>query len=403
MREDNQEITFSFSSSAFQESPSNTMAKMREKCPLHKTVEPENHYTLTREIDVVQALRNEKLWSSSYGPGLAFAKPGTGVLVSSDPPKHTRERLAISRIFRPSVIQALESDIEILVNSIIDSKKSLGEGDIIKDFAAPIPLTVMCWLLGTPINDIDLFRSWVLPMAEAVTYVEGREASEDVISAYKNFNSYFGSHIQTRSDAIEKGDSYPDDLLTRLLTVENDGSKLSKADVLGFCQFLLVAGSETTTLMIGNIIYRLMEHPDQFKLLKEDSSLVENTVEESLRYDAPVHGLFRTNTKAITMHGETLPKDSKVCMMFSSANRDPSAWHNPEVFDITRDIKILRNHASFGVGSHYCLGAPLSRLEGTVFLKAVLDRLPLIRSNGEPTLTKAGILKGFASLPVRWD
>ena len=403
MIEENQNPSFSFADLEFQTSPAEKMAEMRDKCPVHHTSNPSAHYTLTRESDVVKALRDETTWSSQYGPGLAFSKPGTGVLVSSDPPVHTKERLAISRIFRPSIINQMQKDIQTLVHEIIDSIEKKGNGDLIDDFAAPIPLTVMCWMLGTPTEDISSFRSWVLPMAEAVAYAGGRQASDEVKDAYKNFYTYFGSHIEQRNHAINTGLGHPDDLLTRLLTVENNGEKLTVENVLSFCQFLLVAGSETTTLMIGNLLHRLMENPDQLKMLQDNRSLIPNAIEESLRYDAPVHGLFRTNTSSVILHDVEIPADSKVCMMFGSANRDPLAWDRPHDFDITRDLADLRNHTSFGVGAHYCLGAPLSRLEGSVALSAVLDRLPRIRSNGPPTLTKAGVLKGFSKLPVRWD
>ena len=400
---DREQVFFSFTDEKFQTEPAAVFAAMREKCPVHLTHDPASHFTLTREEDVTRALRDEKIWSSKYGPGLAFSEPGIGVLVSSDPPEHTSERIAISRIFKPSVIEKMEDDITELVHELIDSFEHNKTGDIITDFAAPIPLTVMCWMLGTPITHIDQFRRWVLKMAAAVSYSGGREASDEVKNAYQDFFAYFGAHIEKRKKAIEFKEDYPDDLLTRLLTVTQDGHALTTKKILGFCQFLLVAGSETTTLMIGNILHRLMENPEQFDLLKKNHALIPNAVEESLRYDAPVHGLFRTNNEKVTMHGVQMPENSKVCMMFASANRDPKAWANPNTFDITRDIADLRNHASFGVGSHYCLGAPLSRLEGTVALKAIIERLPKIRSNGPPTRTNAGVLKGYSSLPVRWD
>ena len=397
------DIAFSFADPNFHNNPTNVMGLLRDKCPIHHTSTPSAHFTLTREEDVTAALRDEKIWSSKYGPGLAYSEPGVGVLVSSDPPEHTQERTAISRIFKASAIEKMEREITDLTNQLIDDLEENMSGDIIKEFAAPIPLTVMCWLLGTPTTDIELFRSWVLPMAEAVAYSEGRGASDEVKSAYENFFEYFGTHIEQRKDLLISGQDVPEDLLTRLLTVTNDGKELSTKKILGFCQFLLVAGSETTTLMIGNVLHRLMENPTQFELLKSNPELIPNAIEESLRYDAPVHGLFRTNTQEITIHGVKVPVDSKVCMMFGSANRDPNLWVDPDVFDIARDPKTLRNHTSFGVGSHYCLGAPLSRLEGKVALAAIIKRLPKLRANGSPTQTTAGVLKGFSSLPVRWD
>ncbi len=398
-----EDIAFSFADQHFQDNPTTVMSLLRDKCPVHHTSQPSAHYTLTRGEDVTAALRDEKIWSSKFGPGLAYSEPGVGVLVSSDPPEHTQERIAISRIFKASTIEKMERKIVDLTEELIDHFEEKMSGDIIKEFAAPIPLTVMCWLLGTPTKDIGLFRNWVLPMAEAVAYPEGREASAGVKVAYHDFFEYFSNHIAERKNLLVSGQDVPEDLLTRLLTVTNDGKELSIKKILGFCQFLLVAGSETTTLMIGNVLHRLMEYPEQFELLKSNPNLIPNAIEESLRFDAPVHGLFRTNTEEVTVHGVTVPVDSKVCMMFGSANRDPNLWRDPDVFDIKRDPTTLRNHTSFGVGSHYCLGAPLSRLEGKAALAAIIRRLPKIRANGSPKQTTAGVLKGFANLPVRWD
>ena len=293
----NSDIPFSFADQHFQNNSTKVMKLLRDKCPIHHTSEPSAHFTLSRGEDVIAALRDEKMWSSKFGPGLAYSEPGTGVLVSSDPPEHTQERVAISRIFKASVIEKMETEIVTLTEQLIDNFEENMSGDIIKEYAAPIPLTVMCWLLGTPTTDIRLFRSWVLPMAEAVAYSGGREATSEVKSAYQDFFEYFSNHIEQRKDHLSSGADVPEDLLTRLLTVTNDGKELSTKKILGFCQFLLVAGSETTTLMIGNVLHRLMENPTQFKLLKSNLNLIPNAIEESLRFDAPVHGLFRTNTE----------------------------------------------------------------------------------------------------------
>ena len=398
------EVEFNLLSDAFQTDPPATFAALRNRCPMHFTEVPAPHYSLSREADVAGALRDDKIWSSKYGPGLAHGQPGAGVLVSSDPPDHTTERLAIARAFKPSVIDAMEPEMRELVNGIVNGFVARGEGDIVRDLAMPLPLTVMCWLLGMPVSDIELFRGWVLPMAEAVAYVGGRSASPEVIDAYRQYAAYFVPHIEARAARVEAGEQVPPDLLTRLLTVERDGQRLTQPQIVAFCQFLLVAGSATTTLLIGNIVNRLIELPDQFALVQADRSLVPNVIEESLRFDAPVHGLFRTNNEPVTVHDVEVPVDSKVYMMFGSANRDPAAWADPDRFDITRDLKELRQrHAAFGVGIHYCLGAPLSRLEASVALEAVLDRLPTIRPNGAPTSVKASVLNGFETLPVRCD
>ena len=398
-------VEFSLVSAAFHADPAATFAALRAQCPVHHVDEPAPHYSLSLERDVAAALRDDETWSSKFGPGLSYPDPSlpSGVLVSSDPPLHTTERLAIARAFKPSVIEAMADDIEALVTGIIDGFVDRGEGDLIADLAMPLPLTVMCWLLGTPTADIEQFRHWVMPMAEAVAYPGGRGANPEVADAYRQFFAYFRAHVSARADALAAGGGdAPDDLLTRLLVVERDGQRLTEQQVLGFCQFLLVAGSATTTLLIGNVIHRLLQHPDQLSLLRADRSLIPNAIEESLRIDAPVHGLFRTNNCPVTVHDVEIPTDSKVYMMFGSANRDPAAWDEPDRFDITRDLHDLKRHAAFGVGIHYCLGAPLARIEGAAALAAVLDRLPALRANGTPTTVKAAVLNGFETLPVAW-
>lgn len=391
-------------SEEFQRDPVATFAALRERCPVHHTTTPSPHFTLSREADVVRALRDDATWSSKFGPGLAYGEPGSGVLVSSDPPVHTAERLAIARAFKPSVLEGMEPDIRRLVGELVDRMRPRGRGDLIADVAMPLPLVVMCWVLGLPPEHIDRFRSWVLPMAEGVALAGGRGAHPHVAQAYREFYAYFGEHIARRAHTLATGDDAPADLLTRLMTVERDGRRLTEAQVLGFCQFLLVAGSATTTLLIGNLVHRLLQHPDQWAMVRRDRSLIASAVEESLRFDSPVHGLFRTATCPMTMHGVHIDVDDKVLMLFGSANRDPEAWTDPDRFDITRDLTDLRQrHTAFGVGIHYCLGAPLSRLEAAVALDVVLDRLPNLELDGEPTLVTPAVLNGFSTLPVRWQ
>jgi len=401
-------VTFSILDESFQADPAATFAALRERCPVHRTEEPAPHHTLSRERDVRAALRDDVTWSSKHGPGLAYADPArpTGVLVSSDPPLHTAERLAISRLFRPSVVEAMAGDVRSLTGRILDDLAPRGRGDLVRDLAMPLPLTVMCWLLGTPVADIERFRSWVLPMAEGVSYVKG-SMDPRAADAYREFGEYFTRHIAERRRAIDAGETAPEDLLTRLLGRMSDGEgderTLSPQQVLGFCQFLLVAGSATTTLLIANVVHRLLEHPDQLELVRADRSLVPSAIEESLRFDAPVHGLFRTNTCPVTLHDVEIPEASKVLMLFGSANRDPEAWDEPDRFDVTRDPQVLRRHHAFGLGIHVCLGAPLARLEGAVALEAVLDRLPGLRRDGDGSRVRAAVLHGFESYPVAWD
>jgi len=172
---------------------------------------------------------------------------------------------------------------------------------------------------------------------------------------------------------------------------------------MGFCQFLMVAGSATTTLLIGNVMSRIIDDPALAARLIADPSLIEIAVEESLRIDAPVHGLFRTNDEPVCMHGVDIPVDSKVLALFGSANLDPAVWENPEEFSLERDPVQLRKHFAFGVGIHYCLGAPLARMEAQLAVQEMLAKLPNMQGNGERQLVKAAVLKGFEVLPVKWS
>ena len=319
------DVPFRIDDPAFQQDPATTFTALREHCPFHHTDEPGPHFTVSRWADVSEVLRDHDIWSSKFGPGLSYADPdNAGVLVSSDPPKHTRERLAITKVFRPSSVEEMRPDIAVLVDEVVAGFAGKGEGDIVDLLAMPVPLTVMCWLLGTPTADIELFRNWVLPMAEGVTFASGR-ADERVANAYRDFTIYFSAHIDARRQLLATGDPGPDDLLTRLLTVERDGERLNDRDVLGFCQFLLVAGSATTTLLIGNVIHRLLQHPDQMALLQADRSLLEGAVEESLRIDAPVHGLFRTNEEPVERCSPP-PTSTPRCGPSRSASTSPGTW-----------------------------------------------------------------------------
>lgn len=394
-------VDFSLDSGDFQERPAEYFAHLRDQCPVAHSEFPAPFFAVSSYSDVAAMLRNSDIWKSKFGPGLAYH--GGGVLVSVDPPKHTTDRLAITKIFKPSAIEEMRNDMTVLVSDVVGrfAAQPSRSADLIAGVAMPIPLTVMCWLLGTPVEDIEKFRQWVLPMAEAVSAVDGR-MGDITARAYKEFGEYFWPHIQNRAALVEAGGDAPDDLLTRLLTVERDGQRLSHQDVMGFCQFLMVAGSATTTLLIGNVMSRIVDDPALMARLIAHPELIENAVEESLRIDSPVHGLFRTNDEPVCMQGVDIPENSKVLALFGSANLDPNAWDNPDEFSIDRDMVQLRKHFAFGVGIHYCLGAPLARMEAQLAVRELLTRLSHLRPNGERELVKAAVLKGYETLPVAW-
>ena len=391
---------FDFFSETFRTDPHGEYAKLREECPLGHASEPYDWWAVTREEDVKRLLRKPSLWTSEHGPGLAYA--GGGVLVSVDPPQHTSDRRLVQKAFDPEALLAMEPDVRTLVHEEMDTWIGRGEGDLMELLAMPVPLIVIAWLLGL---DVDYCRE-IRPRADAVIARNADEQSARESHQDPNREeemTYFLRKIAERRQLMADGCDLPDDTLTALLTAELDGRVLTDVDVLGFMGFLFIAGSQTTTQLIGNMVWRLLQFPDQMELVQNDRSLIPNVVEESLRFDAPVHGLFRTNKEETELHGVTLPKDSKVMCSFFSANMDPEAWDRPERFDITRDLDKLKKHWAFGKGIHYCMGAPLSRVEGAVALEAILDRMPNLRLTGEPMFISAPVLHGVETLPIAWD
>jgi cytochrome P450 len=386
---------FDFFSDDFQARPHEHYAQARRSCPVAHNGQPYDWYALTRESDVKEALRNYKLWTSGQGPGLTYSEGG--VLVSVDPPQHTSDRRLVGQAFAPADLLAMEPDIRRLVDDEIDTFAGRGRGDLMELLATPVPLIVIARLLGL---DPDRCRT-IRPRADNVVSPDAGHAPPD--TARRAEMAYLRQSIETRRRMVADGDELPDDTLTALLTADLDGRVLTDEEILGFMMFLFIAGSQTTTLLIGNLVYRLLQHPDQMELVRNDRTLIPNAVEESLRYDAPVHGLFRTNTEDTELHGITIPADTKVMCSFLSANMDPLAWDDPERFDVTRDLDTLKKHYAFGKGIHYCMGAPLSRIEAAVALERILDRLPRLRLTGEPTEISAHVLHGVDTLPVAWD
>ncbi len=388
---------FDFFAEDFQSDVQSHFRRMQRECPLAHTDVPFDWYAVTREADVAELLRDWPLWTSNSGPGLAHQ--GGGVLVSVDPPEHLFDRRLINKAFSPAQLLAMEPRITAMIDELIDGFVARGEGDLMALFAVPVPLIVIAWLLGI---DVELATK-LRPRADMVIHPATPPGKLDMAPPVTEQTIYFQQLIDERRKMVANGTPLPNNVLTSLVTAELDGRTLTDDEVMGFMGFLFIAGSQTTTQLIGNLIYRLLEHPDQMAKLKANDALLPNAVEESLRYDAPVNGLFRTNTRDTELHGRKLPKDTKVLCMFGAANHDPEFWDHPERFDVERPFQSTKRHYSFGKGIHYCMGAPLARMEARVAVKAVLDRLPNLRLTGEPKEISAHVLHGVDTLPVAWD
>jgi cytochrome P450 len=317
-------------------------------------------------------------------------------LIFQDPPRQTKLRAIIQRAFTPRAVAAMETRIHALASGLLDAALTGERADVAADFAMPLPIMVIAEMIGIPLADRPRFRHWsdvILGLSDTVA--TGGRGGEAAIEAYRAATAEMRSYL---ADLVrERRAARTDDLLTRLVEAEVDGERLGDDDLLGFFQLLLVAGSETTTNLIGNAVLCLAEHPDALPSLDHLPSFVE----EVLRYRAPVQVMFRRTTRPVEMHERVVPADRLVLAVIGSANRDPLAFAHADRFDAGRDPN---PHIAFGHGVHFCLGAALARLEGRVALSLFLERVRqfelVAESPWEPR--RAFHVHGPTRLPIRF-
>lgn len=317
-------------------------------------------------------------------------------LIFVDPPRHRQLRALVSQAFTPRSIVNLESRITQLVKQLLDPLVERGTMDVAEDLAIPLPLMVIAEMLGIPPEDRKRFAEWndaILKMSYAIG-----DRSDRAKAIYQRFMEVTAQMNDYLTYALQQRRAQPkDDLLTRLLQAELEGQRLTQQDILGFFQPLLLAGSETTTILINNAIICFAEHPDQLALLRRNMDLLPSAIEEVLRYRTPFQWMFRITTRPVELHGQQIPAGKMVLAVMGSANHDPAQFANPEVFDIQRNPN---PHLAFGIGAHFCLGSPLARLEGKIALKAMLDQMDEIELTGPWEPRQALHLHGPVKLPI---
>ncbi len=307
-----------------------------------------------------------------------------------DPPDHTRLRGLVSKAFTPRMIETMRGEIQGIVDDLLSVVQARGEMDVIRDFAYPLPTTVIARMLGVPERDNDRFKHWSDDFAEFLGTPQ-MDAMERFGQSMQEFTDYLRALIPTR-----QGDEQ--DLLAALLHAEENGDTLSETELLANIILLLAAGHETTTNLIGNGLYALLTHPDQLQRLRDDPSLIPSAVEEFLRFDPPVQFTSRIAKEAMTIGNQEIAQGYEVVFALAAANRDPAQFPEPDTLDVGRRDN---RHVAFGFGPHFCLGAPLARLEGQIAFATLLDRLPHLRLREEapPRLANAAF-HGFQRLPV---
>jgi cytochrome P450 len=355
--------------------------------------EPQSGLWMVFDFDgVKRVLADHETFSSRCGPDW---------LIFNDPPRHALLRTLISQAFTPRATASLEPRIRELSRELLDRSVGRGEMDLAADYSVPLPMMVISHLLGIPAADQPRMVRWsdaVLNMSLTIPAAGGAaaEAEREFAASTAEVDDYLTNLLAERSERPQ------DDLLTRLVHAEVDGQRLTKDEVRGFFQLLLVAGQETTTNLINLAILCLLEHPDQFALLRQRMELLPSAIEEVLRYRSPFQWMFRFTTRDTELHGQPIPARKMILAMIGSANRDPKQFPEADRFDITREPN---PHLAFGHGIHFCLGAPLARLEARVALTDLITRLAGMRlASDEPwTPRKALHVHGPTRLPIRFD
>ncbi len=369
----------------FMEDPYPLLRRLREEYPVYWSGSI-GGWILTRYDDMVVTFKDVSHYSNEgrlgkaveYLPAESRARLKTfedhynvKSLIHSDPPDHTRLRALITKAFTPRVVEAMRPRMQEIVNELLDPVQQAGGMDVIKDLAIPLPVTVLAEIFGVPKSDIHLFKDW----ADNILTFQGvnkpaLELLERAQKALVEIRAYLGELIEVKRR--QPGE----DLLSELVAAESEGDKLSETELRNSCITLLVAGHETTTSLIGNGLYTILAHPDQWRLLQDDLSHLTSAIEEMLRYESPVARQPRLIKQDAEMGGKQFHQGEMVFQMLNAANRDPAYFTDPDRFDIRRQPN---RHLAFGVGIHFCVGATLARTEGQIVFSTLMKRLPNIR------------------------
>lgn len=318
-------------------------------------------------------------------------------ILDSEPPKHTRLRSLVGKAFSRSRIESLKPEIERLAGLLLDQAdaklKTTGSFDLIADYAEPLPVKVIAALLGFPDEDEHLLRPWSQTIVKMYEVNPSEEAQSEARTAAHEFAEY------VRTLMVERKAKPGDDLISELASVEEAGEKLNTQELIATCVLLLNAGHEASVNGFGNGIVAALEREHQAQLLRENPRAVTDTaIEEFLRFDAPLQLFERTATQDTEVGGITVLEGQRIASLLGSANRDESVFENPEQMDLTRENN---PQIGFGAGIHFCLGAPLARLELSVSLPLLFERLPAIQLAQVPIRRATFVLRGYETIPVK--
>ncbi len=382
-------------SSAYQQDPVPTYRALREGDPVHYS-ELMRGWVVTRYEDIDAVLRDHKRFSnaSRIQEATAASMADAGVAPSmlfTDPPDHTRLRSLVNHAFTPRAVEALRPRIEAFTDELIAAVGDARRFDLMQAIAIPLPVAVISEMIGIPQSDRAKFKVWSDAVAKSIEPTMSPKELAEAMRAREALRDYFGPLLEARRREPQ------DDLMTALIRAEEEGDRLSHAEVISTLNLLLIAGNETTTNLIGNGMLALMRQPEALRHVAHHPEAIESAVEEMLRFDSPVQANGRVALEDVTIGGRRISRGQRVVLLQGAGNRDPDHFAQGDVFDPAHGDK---SHLAFGRGIHHCLGAPLARMEAQVVFPRILARWPAIRLAAEPRFRSNVVLRGVTRLEV---
>ncbi|MGD0291434.1 MAG: cytochrome P450 [Candidatus Binataceae bacterium] len=370
-------------------------ARLRNHNPVY-WVESLQSWAVSRYEDVAYICKNTQLFSSAPIIPAILGElnpvPEVKWLISTDPPAHMPLRKLVNKAFTPRMVAGLEPRIKQIAAQLLDRIEDGGDFDLVRDFSTPLPVMVIAEMLGVESERYRDFKQWSDDLLRMTGGAVAPAELERLRASVADLSRYFEQVIE------ERRRNPKEDLITALVRAEEERQALTAREVLAMCLLLLIGGNETTTNLLGNTVITLLSHPAQLAQVRADLSIVPQMIEEMLRYLSPVQAIFRLATTDAEIAGSTIPAGSRVLILYGSANRDERQFPDPDTFDLARNPQ---DHLGFGFGIHYCLGAPLARLEASVAMDALLRRFPRIQlREPRPTWVDSFVVRGPKILPL---
>ena len=396
-------VSFNITSERIRDNPYDKYRQLHLRDPVHR-LRLIDGWALARYEDVDAALRDHRRFSNG---GRDFGYLDYTTLLDLDPPDHTRLRSLVSQAFTRNAVADLAPGIRQTADTLLDDLSGKDRFELIRDFAYPLAVMVIAKMMGVPQQDMERFRGWSDALARTTEPLLTDEDIQEARRANEELFDYLGGIIDA-SGPPQNGASGPphheqrsesprDDLISALLAAEEEGNRLTREELLSTLMLLLVAGNETTRNLIGNGMLALLRNPDQMQRLRDNPDLLDSAIDEFLRYDSPVQLDTRVSQEDFQIGGKRIHRGQRVICLLGAANRDPSAFVQPDMLDIGR---LEKSHISFGRGIHHCLGAPLALLEGRIAFSSLVERFSSIRLAAEPNQRSQMALRGVQELWV---